>query len=319
MSNAILHFPKQFDYQPMIAQMKGLKKFERAFFIGMGGSHLAADLALLWNPNLPLTITSDYGLPPQMSFTKRPRVIVGSYSGNTEETIDAYLTARKRKIPLAVIASGGKLIVRAKKDGVPFIQLPQIAVQPRMALGLALRALLKLLGDENGLKESARLGKSLRPLLAKKEGDALAKTLKEKIPVIYSSTRNFALAYNWKIKMNETGKIPAFYNLLPELNHNEMNGFDVQPSTISLCQAFSFVLLRDKKDHPRLQKRMDILERLYRQRGLSVHTQNVEGKNPFEKMFTSLLVADWTALAISEQYGLEAEQVPLVEEFKKYM
>ncbi len=319
MSDAIKNFPSQFSYVPTIEQSNHLKSFDHAFFIGMGGSHLAADLALLWNPNLPLTISSDYGLPAQLQHAKRPLVIAGSYSGNTEETIDGYGQARKHKLPLAVIASGGRLIESAKKDRVPYIQLPNTGIQPRMALGFALRALLKLLGDEKGLTLSARLSKTLDPSPLKKKGASLAKQLQNSVPIFYASARNFAIAYNWKIKMNETGKIPAFYNLLPELNHNEMNGFDVQPSLKTLCQPFSFIFLTDNADHPRVQKRMHILERLYQDRGLRVHKQLIEGKNAFEKMFTSLLVADWTAVAIAEHYGLESEQVPMVEEFKTLM
>lgn len=319
MSEAIKNVPQQFTYQPVIEHAKALKKYDQIFFIGMGGSHLAADLALLWNPQLPMTVTSDYGLPAQTKHCKRPLIIAGSYSGNTEETLDGYSLARKYKLPLAVIASGGTLIDLAKKDGVPYIQLPNTGIQPRMATGFALRALLKLVGDEKGLKESARLAKTLDPLTLKKQANTLTKKLIGKVPIIYSSARNVSIAYNWKIKLNETGKIPAFYNLLPELNHNEMNGFDVQPSTKSLSTPFSFILLTDKQNHPRIQKRMDILERFYLERSLPVTRMELVGKNPFEKIFTSLVIADWTAVGLADHYGLESEQVPMVEAFKTLM
>lgn len=319
MSDAIKNFPSQFSYQPVIEQEKKIKAPSQIFFLGMGGSHLAADLALLCNPHLPLSIWSDYGLPHQIDQTKNSLVIAGSYSGNTEETIDGFNLARKKKLPVVVIAAGGKLIAEAKKNNLPFIQLPNTGIQPRMALGFALRALLKIVGDEQGLRQSAHLAKSLDPLVQENNGRALAKKLAGSVPVIYASARNMAIAYNWKIKLNETGKIPAFYNVLPELNHNEMTGFDVQPSTRPLSERFHFIFLKDKKDHPRVQKRMEILERLYRQKKLPVEIQTLEGKNAFEKVFTSLMIADWTAVAIAEQYGLESEQVPMVEEFKKLM
>ena len=283
----------------------------------MGGSHLAADLAKLWNSQLPLTIVSDYGLPPEV--TKKDLVIASSYSGNTEETIDGLKIALKKKIPIVVIAVGGKLIALAIKHNLPYVQLPNTGIQPRCALGFSLRALLKIVKDERGLRESARLAKTLIPTELEKAGKTLAEKLKGRVPVIYSSRKNYAIAYNWKIKLNETGKIPAFYNVLPELNHNEMNGFDAQPSTKQLCNKFHFVFLKDKKDHPRVQKRMAILERLYRERGLPVETLELQGKTQFEKMFSSLVLADWTAVYTAEHYGLESEQVPMVEELKKLM
>lgn len=319
MSDAIKKFPTQFEYQPIIENAKYFKKAERYFYIGMGGSHLAADLTLLCNPKLPLSVSSDYELPPQTEFEKKPLVIAGSYSGNTEETINGFTLARKKRIPVVVMASGGKLLAEAKKNHLPYIQLPQTGIQPRMALGLGMRAMQKILGDEKSLRESARLAQTLQPMSLQKMAKTLAKKLSGRVPVIYSSARNLAIAYNWKIKFNETGKIPSFYNVLPELNHNEMNGFDVQPSTKQLSERFHFIFLKDTEDHPRIEKRMEILERLYRARKLPIEVQILTGKNIFEKVFTSLLIADWTAVAIAEQYGLESEQVPMVEEFKKLM
>jgi glucose/mannose-6-phosphate isomerase len=319
MQDAIKNFPKQFSYQPVVENADRLKPADRYFYIGMGGSHLAADLALTLNPKLPLTVTSDYSLSDQINLFEKSMVIAGSYSGNTEETISGFELALRKKLPVVVMASGGKLIAWAKQHRLPYIQIPNTGIQPRMALGFGLRSILKIVRDEKGLRESAKLPRALKPMSFERAGKTLAKKLANVIPVIYASAKNTAVAANWKIKLNETGKIPAFYNLLPELNHNEMNGFDVQPSTKKLCSPFHFIFLKDETDHPRVQKRMKILERLYKERGLLVTIQPLVGKNLFEKVFSSLLLADWTAVAIAEQYGLESEQVPMVEEFKKLM
>ncbi|MBI4272789.1 hypothetical protein HY621_02980, partial [Candidatus Uhrbacteria bacterium] len=107
------------------------------------------------------------------------------------------------------------------------------------------------------------------------------------------------------------------YNVLPELNHNEMTGFDVKETSRQLSEKFFFIFLKDHTDHPRIQKRMDILERLYQDRGLPVRVIDLEGVHPFYKIFSCLVLADWTAIYTAEQYGLESEQVPMVEEFKK--
>ena len=96
MSTAIKNFADQFTYQPVIENAKRLKKYDRYFVLGMGGSHLAADLALLANPTLPLSIHSDYGLPSTILQSKRPLVIASSYSGNTEEIIDGVKTENQR-------------------------------------------------------------------------------------------------------------------------------------------------------------------------------------------------------------------------------
>lgn len=331
MSSAIRAFPSQFSYEPKLENTKKNKPYKQYVLLGMGGSHLAADLAKIISPSLPLIIHSDYGLPgvarraetglPALpeAILKQSLIIASSYSGNTEEVIDGLKVAKKKKLPIVCVAVGGKLIELAKKFNLPYIQMPDTGIQPRSALGFSLKALLKVFGDEKNLRLCKQLAKTLNPEHFEKEGKALAERLKDSIPVIYSSTVNKAIAYNWKIKLNETGKIPAFYNVIPELNHNEMNGFDVKPGSRALSEHFYFLLLADSADHPRNKKRMDILEQLYRDRGLRVERLRLTGKNIFEKIFNSLLLADWTAVYTAEQYGLESEHVPMIEEFKNLM
>src|SRR3989344_4288396 len=228
MRDSIINFPKQFLFEPKIENQGKLKlaKFKKFIVCGMGGSHLSGDLVKLWKPGLDIIIYSDYGLPPLGRREKKNTlVIASSYSGNTEETIDAFRTAVRNKISVAAISTGGKLLELAQKYRIPYIKLPDTGIQPRMATGLGFRAFLKVLGEKKALIESAKLAYSLKPLKLENQGRNLAKKLKGFVPVIYSSQRNSAIAYNWKIKFNETGKIPAFYNILPELNHNEMTGF----------------------------------------------------------------------------------------------
>lgn len=317
MQEAILNFPKQFGYTPKIENLKKLKKTKNFIVLGMGGSHLAADLIRVYNPALSLHIHSDYGLPAMdAKFLKQNLIIASSYSGNTEEVIEGLELARKQKLPVAVLAVGGKLIELAKKYGLPYVQMPHTGIQPRSALGFSLLGMLALMGEKKALSE-ARAVSALRFTSLQGDGKRLAKRLEGKVPVIYTSRKNMAIAYNWKIKLNETGKIPAFYNIFPELNHNEMTGFDVKPASKKLSEKFYFLFLKDATDHPQNQKRMKVIAKLYKDRGLPVEILELTGKNPWVKIFSSLLLADWTAVSIADMYGLESEQVPMVEEFKK--
>lgn len=313
MEEAIRNFPKQFEWDPVVENKDKWKQYTSFVYCGMGGSGLQADLLKLLRPSVDLLIHKDYGLP---QFLDNRLVIAGSYSGNTEETLSAFQEASQKGFPLCAISIGGKLIELAKSAGVPFIQIPDTGIQPRMSLGFMLKALLKLVGDEELLQELSGLF-SLKSQDHEKHGKDLAISLQGKIPVIYSSLKNRAVAYNWKIKFNETGKIPAFYNIFPELNHNEMNGFDVKESTRDLSSRFHFIFLKDRDDHPQIQKRMEVLGPLYEKRGLEVMTIELRGSSLAEKIFSSLLLADWTAYSTAKLYGVESEQVPMVEEFKR--
>ncbi len=318
MEEAIKNFNKQFLYEPEIKNQEIFIKKSSFVVIGMGGSNLAPDLLKTWKPGLDIRIHREYGLPGlSTEKLKNKLIILSSYSGNTEEVIDAFKKAKERNLDMAIITVGGELLKLAIENKVPYIKLPDTGIQPRMALGFSIKAFLKIMGEEEELKKVRELATTLNPLDHEKDGKNLALKIKNCVPVIYASSRNLPLAYNWKIKLNETGKIPAFYNIFPELNHNEMTGLDVKEATKELSSKFYFIILKDPEDNPRISKRMEVLEKLYRDRNLRIETIELKGNDLWQKIFSSLVLADWFAYYTALEYGLEAEQVPMVEEFKK--
>lgn len=319
MYEAIKNFNKQFEYEPRIENGAALKPTTKFLVVGMGGSHLSADLLKVWNPASDIMVYNDYGLPAILGEDLRERlVILSSYSGNTEEVLSAFEEATAKNLSCAVISIGGKLLELAKTHKLPYIQIPNIGIQPRLAIGFTLMALLKLMNQPQALSEAGHLASMLNSVEFEEQGRELSEKLKGFVPVIYSSLRNLPIAYNWKIKFNETGKIPAFYNVFPELNHNEMTGFDVKDNTRNISNNFYFLLLEDESDHSQIRKRMQILAKLYRERSFEVEFVKItSSSNSFYKIFSSLILADWIAYHTAKSYGVDPEQVPMVEEFKK--
>jgi len=313
MWEAIFSFPKQFKYEPKVENAVGhLVKFERFALMGMGGSALVGDLIKRLDPSLDIIVHKDYGLP-EVDLDGRLLIFV-SYSGNTEETLDAFDHALKAGHHLAVISVKGKLLDKAKKIGVLYVELPDTGIQPRVSIGLQMRAALLLMQQDKLYKEIGKLGANFKGL--EKEGEKLAKSIVGKIPLIYASGENGAIAYNWKIKFNETGKIPAFWSVLPEANHNEINGFGGKGEN-KQTSNFICLFIKDDADYSRIKKRMTVLGSLYKGLGLSIKTISLTGKANAEKIFNSLILGDWTAYHVAKVYGNEANDVPLIEKFKK--
>lgn len=318
MDQAIKNFPQQFIYHPEIINKDKLFKREKVIICGMGGSHLAADILKDIRPDLRLSIHRNYGLPAwSITELNKSLVVLSSYSGNTEEVLDSYEKTKEKNLAMAAISVGGRLLEWAARDKIAYIQMPDTGIQPRSALGFSFLSLAALLGLNGLLSEAKNLSAILQPDSLVDTAREVVENIGKKVPVIYAAENNFSLAYNWKIKLNETGKVPAFYNLLPELNHNEMNGFDVKDSIRSLTDNFVFLMIKDEADHERIKTRFSVLEKLYRERDLPVIEINLAGKSRLEKIFSNLLLADWVAFYTAEKYGLEPEQVPMVEEFKK--
>ncbi|MCX6781328.1 MAG: hypothetical protein NT003_04440 [Candidatus Magasanikbacteria bacterium] len=317
MQDALKTFPQQFDFVPVIHNHEKLPQDNRPVILcGMGGSHLSADIFNVLAHGRIRAIHMDYGLPHiTRSDLHGALLVMSSYSGNTEEVLEAYDAAKEAGYTMCAMAVGGKLLERAAADGIPYIQFPNVGIQPRAALGYGVVALASLLHERSTLEELHTL--KLDVERARMSGEMLAEKLRGKIPLIYSSSRNGAIAQNWKIKFCENTKIPAFWNSIPELNHNEMTGFDAIDSTRELSKQISVIILMDAEDHPCNRRRCEITAELYKERGIEVTTIELSGASRAERIFSSLMIADWTSVLLGEFYGVETEQVPMVEEFKK--
>lgn len=307
--DSILSLPLQFAYSPDVRNGEKLPRASKFAVAGMGGSRLAADIITAINPVLDVAVHNDYGLP-SFSDVRERLLVLSSHSGNTEEVLDTLKAALEAKIIPAVIASGGELLHKAKSLSLPYVELPSADIAPRAAVGYALRALLALMKQDNLLRETDALKDMLHPAEYEKRGELLAGHLQGTIPVVLSSVRNRAVGYYWKITLNETGKSPAFSNVLPEFNHNEMIGAD---------KRIAAVFLRDLEDDPRIKRRMDISSDMLAKGGTQVCQVALDGKSRIEKIFNSLIFAQWTAYYIAQSAGEDPEAVPMVEEFKKKM
>lgn len=314
-AKTIKRFVEQFSYEPEIMNEDKLVRKDRVIIAGMGGSRLVGDILRMWKPEKEIIVHSDYDLPAVSKERLRDSLVVAnSYSGNTEETIDAALKAIGLGLSLAVVAGGGKLIDIAKENGLPYIQIPADRLPARSDLGHDLLALLKITGDDDGLAEASFL-RSLDTEGSEEEGKSLAQALENKIPVIYTSERNMELGYIWKVIMNETAKIPAFCNRLPELNHNEIAGF----GNLDLSKHFHFIFLHDVDDDKtgRISLRMEKLDELYGKMDLPVTKLELKGESHIKKIFSSVILAHWTAYHLAKRYGVDPEKTEIIEEFKK--
>jgi glucose/mannose-6-phosphate isomerase len=315
MKEDIYNFSKQFSFLPKIENEERWGNYQKYVLAGVGGSHLQGDFFLSLFPSFPLFLHQNYGLP---AFSlENTGVIIASYSGNTEETIDAYNTATAKGMPVIIISKGGKLLEIAKEKKLPYIELPQNNVQPRLGLGYSFKALLTALRFEE--VDFVELAKKLekRKEELEKEGEKLASHVKNNIPIIYASQKNSVLANIWKINFNETAKIPSFYNIFPEVNHNEMTGFDTITTTKQLSEKMSFLLLRDKEDDVRIQKRMDALKVVLQKRKFDIFEVEIAGESRREKLFSSLLMSAFTSYYTALFYNVNPDGVPMIEEFKK--
>jgi len=312
----ILDYPNQLPIGTEFAKdidLKTKNKPTNLVVCGMGGSALPADyLAALIGEKgsrLPVYISRDYKLPRETD--ENSLVFISSWSGGTEEPIECFEEALEKKLPIVAFSAGGTVEEIAKENNIPHVKytidLPDF--QPRYGVTFAFMAMNEVLTN---IGISAKIDNLPKIDSRSHEvyGETLAKKLKNKIPVIYSSDDYGFLAKTWKIKINENSKLPAFWNVFPALNHNEMVGFSNPP------HDYFVLILKGPKDHPKNQRRMDLTAELYRDRGMEVEVINIQGESFLEKVLNASVLGDWISYYLALENGQDPTPVDLVEEFK---
>ncbi len=338
MYNVLLTFPEQVRHAISIGEeapsFKKKPKSDNILVLGLGGSAIGGDLARSYcaatkgADHLHIGVSRTYSLPAYVN--KKTTIITSSYSGDTEETLSAFDEARKKTENILCISTGGKLTDRANKLKFPVIAIPK-GFQPRCALGYSFFPLLMTLmkhpgvsaaarkTTEKGMNEVVELLDRLseqyaQPSSKKNLALQLATKLHGTAPVVYSSAERMdAVNLRWRGQIQENAKNVAFGHVLPEMNHNEINGWAYPKSNKN---NFSVVLLRDRDDHPRVSIRFDALKDILKKQVKNIHEIRGEGNTLLGRMFSSIYLGDWVSFYLAMLNGVDPTPVPVIMQLK---
>lgn len=310
------HFKEQFTYVPEIMNRGTYTKMKHFIVCGMGGSAISVTLLKTLFPAISIALHNSYGLP--VIYEKDSTLfILNSYSGNTEEILEAYTRVKKEGAHYALLSRGGELIRLGQEASDTYIQLPESTLEPRFSIGYQLLALLTLLGEEDKISILQGATSLLDMEKMDKAGGLLAETFADRYPVIYASSYLYPIAYLVKAAINEGAKVPCFVNQIPEANHNELQSF-VTDETMSEATHFGFLFFVSPYDHVRIQKRFAVMDELYKTKGFITGTiicDHTAVLSIFEAMLTGYYMATYMAI----KKGIDPYSTPLIQEFKKNM
>ncbi len=316
--------PNQLRQKYSTSGLSKLKTPSTIVVAGMGGSALAAEFIKHWLSDrlpVPLVIVRGYELPAFVDRTTL--VIASSYSGNTEETIACLEEAKARSAQRVVMTNGGSLLEHAKADKLPLFEIPG-GLQPRLTVLYGAKALATLMESlglvtdlAKDLTEAAdwvegQLGPwTAATPTAENPAKQLAEALHGHPIVVYGGPVLAFPAMKWKIDANENAKQLAFYNYLPEFNHNEFLGWG-HPEKSNL----RVVELQSTLDHPQIQKRFSVSNRLLAGAMPDPIVVNAQGKTKLEQMLWTLLLGDYTSAYLAFINQIDPTPVPLIEKLK---
>jgi len=302
----------------------------RVAFAGMGGSAIGGDVlrVLLQDEvSLPITVHRGYSIP--LSMGRDTLLFAVSYSGNTEETLSAVEAAMRQGCAIVAASSGGTLSRWAEDSGLPLIRVPA-GKQPRAALAylsLPMGVVLERMGMVEGF--SSRVERAVEKLRKKKEewgrlsptqsnlAKQMAHRLVGKIPVIYGAGEALSVAaYRWKCQFNENSKAPAFCHALPEMDHNEIVGFQERSDLTRLLEV---VFLVSEEETPRMRRRVEITAEIVGEAAGGVTVLHVGGANDLERLFTALFLGDLVSVYLALLRGIDPTPVESIAALKKRM
>lgn len=314
MTHLIVKLPEQLEEAYEIGKKAELPRsfadVKNVVISGLGGSAIGGDLLrslTMGESKVPIAVNRDYDIPAYVG--PDTLFVASSYSGNTEETLRAFDLALAAGAKVLCISSGGELTSRAEKAGVPVVRIPG-GPAPRAALGysflpllVAMRSLGLVQDHPDDVDEMLSVMTGLRQVLGPESPEAvnqskqLARRLYKRLPIIYGAEGYRAVvAQRWKGQVNENSKAPAYWNVYPELDHNEIVGWRSNPELLSNMYV---VNLRDKTESPKMQRRIEVTSEVIEKYAAGVENVWAVGRSDLAKLFSLVYIGDFASLYLA--------------------
>ena len=334
MLGRVLAFPEQMEAAWKVgagfaraAEPLRAQKFERVVIAGMGGSAIGGDLAKSFlgeRATAPIVSCRDYALPKNVA--RGALFVASSYSGNTGETLAAYDAARGVASAMVAVTSGGELAARCQRDGVPCCIIPG-GMPPRAAIGFSLLPMLHVLRaagaaafDDTEYEEALRVARErcaeYAPTRDGNAAIALANLLHAKTAFVYAAPSLLeGVARRWSCQFNENSKTLAHFAFFPELNHNEIVGWEVG----DMAAKAVILSLEDSDDHPMTRRHTAVGLSLMKPFACAIQRFEAPAGGRLSRMLATMLLGDFASVYLAYLNGVDPTPVKKIDALKKEM
>ena len=326
---ATLGLPEQIvaavDAAQQIDELPDHDTVENVVVLGMGDSGIVGDVLIAAAaPFMPVPVTVVKGYVPPDYVGTGSLVIAVSFSGETEETVEAATAAYEAGAALVVVSGGGELVRLSGEWDVPLVPVPVSIPEARTALG-ALSVPPLVLLEKVGLFPGAQqwIDQAVEQLGRRRDeldragnvAEQVARRIGRTIPLVHSSQDlGSAAALRWKCQVNLNAKAPAFWNVHPELCHNEVAGWGQNGDATR--QMVTLVNLRHDAEHPQVSRRFDLATEALREVMADVVEVRASGEGDLAQLFDLCLVGDVVSLLLAGHEGIDPGPVPAVDDIK---
>jgi glucose/mannose-6-phosphate isomerase len=296
---------------------RSAREIHEVVIAGLGGSAFGGEITRKVaesQSKVPVQIFRSYTLPAHVG--PNTLVIISSYSGNTEETLEALHHCLSRGAEIVCITSGGKIAEIAKEKGFDLVLIPT-GYPPRAAAGLSFVQQLNVLKARNIISDfSQELNEAIQLVQNFQDHQAaevLAKKLTGKIPVLYSSDQFEPAAIRWRQQINENSKQLCWHHVIPEMNHNELVGW-VHPH--NLMDNLYVVLLRSRLDYDRTAMRFEINKQIIAKSCKNISEVYAKGESILSQLVYFLHFGDWVSWYLAQENKVDPTPVAVIDFLK---
>ena len=331
---SICSFPQQcrhaYSEVSQNSQFKRIEGVKNIVMSGMGGSGLAARVIKPLYKNklkVPVDLINSYSLP---GFTgKDTLVIVSSYSGNTEETLNTFQEAFDKGARIMAICAGGRLYSLCQKHNIPVYKIDPVynpCGQPRMAVGYSIFGQLAMLAKAGFIEVDGKDVESLVDYLeneqkeyirevplASNKAKQIAGEFFQRIPVLIGAEHISGALHVTKNQINENAKTFALLFLMPELNHHLMEGLRFPEAD---KKVLKFLFYNSGLYSERIRRRFALTEDVVSKNGIGTVTQKLQAGSEFLQVFEAVQFGSFWQYYLTMLYGIDPAPIPWVDYFK---
>lgn len=321
MKDLIKEFPQQLKRALEIAHKAQLrnvgKRPTNVLITGLGGSGIGASIVCdlcSQSARVPIVVNKGYSVPHWVG--TESLVIASSYSGNTEETIEASTQALEYGAMLAAVTSGGKLRQLAEERGLNHILIPG-GNPPRSMLAYSFVQLFRILNDysiqtPDYLTDIAEAAEFLEREQATIEAEAkqYAEKLQGKIIATYAVSGLGGVATRWRQQFNENAKMLGWDAVIPEMNHNELVGW------AGGTESIAAIILRTEDEHIKNAQRAELNAKVIAKYASDVLEIKAKGVSPIARTLYLIHLGDYISLHLSQMNGCDIMDIQVIDELK---
>ncbi|MBK7368733.1 MAG: bifunctional phosphoglucose/phosphomannose isomerase [Candidatus Eisenbacteria bacterium] len=295
---------------------------------GMGGSAIASDLTSAMYADVmprPWLTVRDYAWPACVN--PRSLAVLSSNSGNTEETLSLEAQTVARGIPAVALTSGGELARRAEARGLHRQTVPG-GMPPRASLFHAWVPMTRLVGALGWAPDSGADWAEAAALMTTRRGalgtaspepanaaKQLARASHGRQVFVYSSAGPVAaVGVRWRQQLNENAKLLGHSAVVPELNHNEIVGWQAAGD---MHRGISVIVLRDREDAAEHVTRLDLTAQYAEKQGASVHEVHSVGESRLARLASLVQFGDYFSLYLALLGTVDPTDISSIDDFKR--